>query len=167
MPFFLSVLINLIIPCWVKVWFFFLSTFIKIKLLKDSAYNDKWFFPFVYFSYLQALYYVGCSRSIRPLLLLVASVIQHFLITMCNTNQFFIGSFEPSISITSCVGHWILCYWGANFSYEGRALLCVCFYTLTALSHTHTLRYIYFYKRDLLYKPGYFSLLCSKCFLFI
>lgn len=100
-------------------------------------------FPFAFLSYWQVLYYVGCSRSIPPRLLLAASVIQHFLIIMCNTNQFFIGSFELSISISSCVGHWILCYWGANFSYEGRVLLSVCFCTLTfaycfSITHTHT-----------------------------
>lgn len=76
-------------------------------------------FPFVFLSYWQVLYYVGCSRSTPPPLLLAASVIQHFLITMCNTNQFFIGSFELYISISSCVWHWILCY------YEGWVLLSV------------------------------------------
>lgn len=121
-------------------------------------------FLFVFLSYWQVLYYVGCSRSIPPPLLLAASVIQHFLITMCNTNQFFIGSFELSISISSCVGH---CeYYVTEVQISAMKdecfSLCECFvhWLLLTASLSHTLRYKYCYKRDFLYKPGSISFLC-------
>lgn len=121
-------------------------------------------FPFVCLSYWQVLYYVGCSRSIPPPLLLAASVIQHFLITMCNTNQFFIGSFELFISISSCVGHCENYVTELQISAmkEECFSMCECFCTLTSaycFSVSHTLRYKYCYKRNLFpfcvsYNPG-------------